>query len=197
MPLKRLEITPYRAFLAQQTVLYGFNELNTLSEIAASLNMPLKKLKAMLGNDDPLDKSWDNMSIQALGIDLDTVTRTREEFAEGIVLYGSSVTLVGMLVVFSALVLTSLIISQLVHLNREKTSARTISLSSDKKLKNAPKSISRNVIAAAITALHIHEMELEERRKMVLTFRRTPTNQWRASAVLSMPNREMNSSRRK
>jgi hypothetical protein len=197
MPLKRLEITPYRAFLAQQTVLYGFNELNTLSEIAASLNMPLKKLKAMLGNDDPLDKSWDNMSIQALGIDLDTVTRTREEFAEGIVLYGSSVTLVGMLVVFSALVLTSLIISQLVHLNREKTSARTISLSSDKKLKNAPKSISCNVIAAAITALHIHEMELEERRKMVLTFRRTPTNQWRASAVLSMPNREMNSSRRK
>lgn len=196
MTLRKLEITPYRAFLAQQSVLYGFNELNTISEIAASLNMPVKKLKAMLGNDDPLDKSWDHMSIQALGIDLDTVAAAQESFSKDIVLYGSSVTLVGMLVVFSALVLTSLIISQLVHLNRERNSTRIITLSSDRKLKKSSKNVSRNVIAAAITVLHIHEMELEERRKMVLTFRRTPTNQWRASAVLSMPNREMKFLRR-
>ncbi|MCB5251718.1 MAG: OadG family protein [Candidatus Cloacimonadaceae bacterium] len=197
MTLRKLEITPYRALLAQQTLLYGFNELNTVSEIAVSLSIPIKKLKAMLGNPDPLDKSWDDTSIQALGIELDTIKRTHDKFTEDIVLYGSSVTLVGMLVVFTALVLTSIIISQLVHLNREKKQARVISLSSDGQVKSAPKNLDRSVIVAAITALHIHQMELEDRRKMVLTFRRTPINQWRASAIMTMPNREMNPPRSK
>jgi Na+-transporting methylmalonyl-CoA/oxaloacetate decarboxylase gamma subunit len=137
------------------------------------------------------------MSIQALGIDLETMKSTNAKFLQHIMLYGSSVTLVGMVVVFLALVLTSLIISQLVHLNRGKKQARTISLSSDGKVKSVPKDLSRNVIVAAITALHMHERDVERRRKMVLTFRRTPINQWRASAILSMPNCEMKPLRRK
>ncbi len=197
MTLRKLEITPYRTLLAQQKLQYGFNEISTVSQIATTLNMPIKKLKAMLGNTDPLDQTWDDMSIQALGIDLETMKSTSEEFSHNLLLYGSSVTLVGMLVVFVALVLISIMISQLVHLNRDKKQARTISLSSDGQVKKAPKDLSQSVIVAAITVLHMHEMELEERRKMVLTFRRTPLNQWRASGMLSMPNREMNPSRSK
>ncbi len=197
MTLRKLEVTPYRALLAQQRLQYGFNELSTVSQIATTLNIPNKKLKAMLGNSDPLDTSWDDMSIQALGIELETMKQANEEFTRDILLYGSSVTLVGMLVVFVALVLISIMISQLVHLNREKQQSKTISLSSDGQVKSAPKNLSRDVIVAAITALHMHEMELEDRRKMVLTFRRTPINQWRASAILSMPNREMNPLRSK
>lgn len=196
MSLRRLGITPYRVLLAQQTVVYGYNELNTLSEVSAKLDLPLKKLKAMLGYNDPLDKRPDKMSLQALEIELDTVQALKESFDEHITSFGGSVILVGMLVVFSALLFTSIIISQLVHLNREKKKDSIIKVSSDGKVKSAPKNLSSNVIVAAITALHIHSMELEERRKMVLTFRRTPTNQWRASAVLSMPNREMTSVRR-
>lgn len=195
MTLRRLELTPYRALIAKQTVEYGYNELSTLSEIAASLNMPLKKLKSMLGNNDPLDKTWDNRSIQALGINPEQIRAIHDEFEHDILLYGSSVTLVGMLVVFSALVITSLIIRQLVHLNVKTKSAPVIKLSSDGKVKSAPNTLSRNVIVAAITALHIHRQEIEEQRRMVLTFRRTPTNQWRASAVLSMPNRELKARR--
>lgn len=197
MTLRKLEVTPYRALLAQQRLQYGFNELSTVSQIATTLNIPNKKLKAMLGNSDPLDTSWDDMSIQALGIELETMKQANEEFTRDILLYGSSVTLVGMLVVFVALVLISIMISQLVHLNREKQQSKTISLSSDGQVKSAPKNLSRDVIVAAITALHMHEMELEDRRKMVLTFRRTPINQWRASAILTMPNREMNPLRSK
>lgn len=197
MTLRKLEITPYRALLAQQKLQYGFNEISTVSDIASAKSIPIKKLKAMLGNTDALDTSWDDMSIQALGIDLETMKRTYEEFNENLVLYGSSVTLVGMLVVFVALVLISIMISQLVHLNRDKKQARIISLSSDGQVKSAPKDMNQNVIAVAITALHLHEMELEDRRKMVLTFRRTPLNQWRASAMYAMPNREMNPPRSK
>jgi len=196
MMLSKLEITPYRAVLAKQTVEYGFNELNTVSQIAAVLNIPNKKLRSLLGNDDPLDNSWDHQSIQALNIRPAQVREVQEGFNEDIVYFGLSVTMVGMLVVFSALLFTSIIISQLVHLSREKKRDKTITLDSDKAVKKAPKDLSRNVIVAAVTALHLHEMELEEKRKMVLTFRRTPANQWRASAILSMPNRELNSPRR-
>lgn len=190
--LKQLEISPYRAFLALQTVDYGFNELSTITEICAGLNIPIKKFKAMLGNDDPLDKSWDHQSIQALGISLEHVKTAEEEFREDRVLFGWNVTMVGMLVVFSALIITSIIISQLVHLNRE-SKRDVLKLSSEDEVKKAPKDMSRYTIAAVVTALHLHSMELEERRKMVLTFRRTPANQWRASAILTMPNRELNS----
>jgi hypothetical protein len=196
MTLRKLGITPYRALLAQQTVIYGYNELNSLSEVAATLNIPLKKFKAMMGNADPLDKSWDNLSLQALGIELDAVQAVNEEFKDNLSSYGGSVLLVGMLVVFSALILTSIIISQLVHLNREKKPKGVIKLSASGQLKSAPGTTSSNVIVALVTALHMHKMDIEERRKMVLTFRRTPTNQWRASAVLSMPNREISSVRR-
>lgn len=193
--LRNLDLSPYRVLLAKQTVEYGYNELSTLGEISAKLSIPLKKLKAMLGNTDALDKTWDNRSIQALGITPMQIQKTNEEFEQDILIYGSSVTLVGMLVVFSALLITSLLIRQMVHLNAKPQNASVIKLSSDGKLKVAPKDLSRNVIVAAITALHIHKQEIEERRRMVLTFRRTPTNQWRASAVLSMPNRELNSRR--
>jgi len=195
MTLRRLEISPYRALLGKQTVEYGYNELSTVSEISASLSMPMKKLKAMLGNKDPLDKSWDNRSIQALNISPQRIKDIHDEFTQDVLIYGASVTLVGMLVVFSALLLTSIVIRQLVHLNRAEQSTPVIKLGSEGKLKAAPKNLSRNVIVAAITALHIHQQEIEDKRRMVLTFRRTPTNQWRASAVLSMPNRELNSRR--
>jgi len=195
MTLRRLELTPYRALLAKQTLEYGFNEISTLTEISSVLSIPIKKLKSLLGNDDPLDKTWYNRSIQALGFSPEDIQKLKSNFDEDIYLYGSSVTLVGMLVVFLALLLTSIIIRQLVHLNGSAKSPSTITISSEGKVKNAPKNLSRNVIVAAITALHIHQHEIEEQRKMVLTFRRTPTNQWRASAVLSMPNRELSSRR--
>lgn len=196
MTLRKLAITPYRALLAQQTVLYAYNEMSTISEIAFKFSIPVKKFKALLGNHDPLDTSWDNTSLQALGISLDTVQAVKQEFEEDILSYGGSVLIVGVLVVFLALILTSIVISQLVHLNRKSSKENTIKVSGSGQVKSAPKNISSNVIVAAVTALHMHKMDIEERRRMVLTFRRTPTNQWRASAVLSMPNREMTSVRR-
>lgn len=196
MTLRKLAITPYRALLAKQTVTYKYNEMSTISEIAFKFSIPVKKFKALLGNHDPLDTSWDNTSLQALGISLDTVQAVKQEFEGDILSYGGSVLIVGVLVVFIALILTSIVISQLVHLNRKSSKESIIKVSSSCQVKSAPKNISSNVIVAAVTALHMHQMDIEERRRMVLTFRRTPTNQWRASAVLSMPNREMTSVRR-
>jgi Na+-transporting methylmalonyl-CoA/oxaloacetate decarboxylase gamma subunit len=195
MTLRKLAITRIARYWLTNRYLQ-YNEMSTISEIAFKFSIPVKKFKALLGNHDPLDTSWDNTSLQALGISLDTVQAVKQEFEGDILSYGGSVLIVGVLVVFLALILTSIVISQLVHLNRKSSKENTIKVSGSGQVKSAPKNISSNVIVAAVTALHMHQMDIEERRRMVLTFRRTPTNQWRASAVLSMPNREMTSVRR-
>ncbi|GAB1365383.1 hypothetical protein MASR1M36_02540 [Candidatus Cloacimonadaceae bacterium] len=197
MTLRKLGITPYRALLAQQFSVYGFTELSTLNEVAASLNMPIKKLKQQLNLANPGSRKWDSYSLQSQDISPEKIKALHDSFLANQLSYGVSVTLVGMLTVFSALLITSLVIRQLVHLNRPpKTTKPDLKLSPGGKVVAASATLNKNMIAAIITALHIHQQSLEDRRKMALTFRRTPTNQWRASAVLSMPNREINAKRR-
>ncbi|HPM04534.1 MAG TPA: OadG family protein [Candidatus Cloacimonas sp.] len=197
MTLRKLGITPYRALLAQQFSVYGFTELSTLNEVAASLNMPIKKLKQQLNLANPGSRKWDSYSLQSQDISPEKIKTLHDSFLANQLSYGVSVTLVGMLTVFSALLITSLVIRQLVHLNRPpKTTKPDLKLSPGGKVVAASATLNKNMIAAIITALHIHQQSLEDRRKMALTFRRTPTNQWRASAVLSMPNREINAKRR-
>jgi len=197
MTLRKLGIAPYRALLAQQYSVYNFTELSTLSEVSATLSMPIKKLKLMLELPDAISRKWDHNSLQALSFTPQQINKLHQEFVDNSVSYGFSVTMVGMLTVFLALLVTSIVISQLVHLNRPpKIKQADISIDAKGKVKNVNASLDRNVIVAAIAALHIHQQSIDERRRLVLTYRRTPTNQWRASAVLSMPNREMGSKRR-
>jgi len=197
LSLVKLGITPYRALLAKQYSDLGFTELSTLSEVAASLNMPIKKLKQMMDLPEPVSRRWDGASLQALDFTPQMMEKLHQEFTADSVAYGISVTMVGMLTVFMALLVTSLVISQLIHLNRKpKPRQADINVSAKGKLQSASPTLNQNVIVAAITALHIHRQSIEDRRRLVLTFRRTPTNQWRASAVLSMPNREMSTKRR-
>lgn len=197
MTLRKLGITPYRALLAQQFSVYGFTELSTLAEVSASLNMPIKKLKQMLKLEEPNSRIWDNNSLQSLDIGTEDIMAMWTEFNDNKLAYGLSVTLVGMLTVFLALVLTSLVIRQLIHLNRPPRKAvPDLKLSPGGKVIAASATLNRSVIVAIIASLHIHQQSLEERRRMALTFRRTPTNQWRASSFLRMPNREINITRK-
>lgn len=194
--LRKLDITRYRAYLANQFCDYDFTELSTLNEIAAEKSVPIKKLRHLLGIPS-LERARDNSSLQALGMSITQVDSLIADFKHDELPYGLSVTLVGMLVVFLALLITSIIISQLIHINKKpKTEDKRLVIDSRGKLIEAPDHLSNNLIAAAITALHIYKTSIEERRRLALTFKRTPTNQWRASAVSEMPNRELYRSRR-
>lgn len=197
MSLDRLGIAPYRALLAQQYSVFGFTELSTLSEAAAAKHMPIKKLKQMLGLSDVNSRKWDRMSLQAMDFTPQQIEKLHQDFTDNSLRYGVNVTLVGMLTVFLALLITSIVISQLIHLNRvPKKKQADIVLDAKGKVKSSSATLNKDIIVAAIAALHIHQQSIEDRRKLALTFRRTPTNQWRASAVLSMPNREMGTKRR-
>lgn len=190
--LRQLGITPYEAFLASQKINYGFSELNNLTEVAAVLHIPIKKLKSMLGEPiDPLTKEHDLRSLQSLNLSPERLMEIKDEFEQDRVPYGFSLTLVGMLVVFSALLITSIVIAQLRHLQAEKKKdLPVIKVSATGKVIKAPSGVSSDIIVAAVSALYIYEYTIKERRRIQLTFNRSKTNQWRSSAILSMPNRE-------
>ncbi len=200
MTLSNLGITPYQAVLAKQFSVYGFTELSFFSEISERESIPIKKLRELVGLKS-LDKSKDHTSLQVLGVDPAHLDSLITDFHEQSVPYGLSLTLVGMLIVFGALLVTSIVVNQLQIVNKQpkaKSKAETVSTSKEDKGKPvpAPKMHDRNAVAAAIMALHIYETGIKEKKRLMLTFKRTPTNQWRASQVLEMPNRQLFRSRR-
>ncbi len=196
MNLRKLGITPYKALLAKQFSIYGFTELTTLAELASLKNIPIKKLRNLVGIAS-LERATDGFSLQALELDPARMDSLATEFDKATLPYGISVTLVGMLIVFTALLVTSIIIGQLMHVNKKpKMEDRHLVIDRSGKLVSGHHQIDPNVVAAAITALHLYETGIQERRRLLLTFKRTPTNQWRASQVLEMPNRELFRSRR-
>lgn len=191
MSLRRLGITPYRAFLAQQYSIYGFTELSTLNELAAQKQLPVKKLRQFAGVDSS-DKSFDNYSLQALSREPEALAAFEEDFNANIMNFGLTLLGFGVLIVFSALAITAVVISQLKLLNpKAKAAGGTISITKSGKVKSNPDDLNADVIAAAITAFHLHRQEIEDRRRLLLTFRRTRSDQWRSSVMLNMPNRDI------
>ncbi len=115
----------------------------------------------------------------------------KAEFEQDRIPYGISLTLVGMLVVFIAVLITSIVIAQLIHLQSgKKKEPAVIKVSATGKVIKSPSGVSSDIIVAAVSALYIYEYTIKERRRIQLTFNRSKTNQWRSSAILSMPNRE-------
>jgi len=194
--LRSLGIPPYHAYLGKQFILHGFTEQSTLAEIANRASLPIKKVRQELGI-PTLDRGRDAYSLQALGVSVARMDSLIAGFDRHRIPYGVSITGVGMLIVFLALLITSIVIGQLIHLNRKpRKQAEKLVINHSGKLVSASKDINHNTIAAAITALFLYKQQIEERRRLLLTFTRTPTNQWRASGVLDMPNRVILRNRR-
>ncbi len=189
--LRKLGISPYRAQLAYESAVLGFNELNTVSEVSSLLQVPIKKFKQLtIMTRSPLDRSIDSMTLQALQLNPKEVKRICDIYQENRMAHGLSITLVGMLIVFSALVLTSIIISQLHRVNLAPATpvAKIIKVNPQGQVTDQPQNLSSNVIIAAITALHLHINSIAERRRLILTFRRASVNLWHASRVTELPN---------
>ncbi len=191
MSLRRLGITPYRALLAQQYSIHGFTELSTLGELAAQKQLPVKKLRQFAGIDSA-DKSFDNYSLQALGKTPEELEAFEKDFNENKMGFGFSILGFGILIVFLALAITALVISQLKRLNpKPKADSGTLVLTSSGKVKSQPVDMNADVIAAAIAALHLYKHDIEERRRLLLTFKRARSDQWKSSVMLNMPNRDI------
>ncbi|MCB5229948.1 MAG: OadG family protein [Candidatus Cloacimonetes bacterium] len=193
--LRDLGITPYQTLLAKQYSIHRFTELSTMAEVAALYSIPIKSMRSLLGF-DPLDEGKDNFSLQALEISTTDVVAMTTQFEAKTIPYGWSVTGAGMLIVFSALLIVSLIISQLKRVNIKPKKEEVHMVLNQKGKLVTRHNIDPNAVAAVIAVLHLYQTGIREHRKQLLTIKRTPTNQWRASQVMNMPNREHLRSRR-
>lgn len=190
MRLRQLGINVYQVLLAQETIQYGFNETFTLLQISTQFSIPVKKLKSTLGL-DPNDATLNNRTIQSLGKSIDDILKAKQHFKDTLAKTGNNIILVGMLVVFIALLITSIVILQLRHLNAV-TSDKIEQPGAKAKLMGIHPSVTANDIVAVITALQLHKKQIEDRKHIILTFHRANANYWHASGLYAMPNRSFN-----
>jgi len=189
--LKDLGISAYQARLAYESATLGFNELNTVAEVSTLLKVPLQKFKQLtIKTGDPFDRNIDVQTLQRLNLNPFEVKSICDDYQENRLAHGLSITLIGMLIVFVALMIISLIISQLHRVNWaiRPPVAKIIKVNPQGQITGHPKDLSSGVIIAAITALHLHVNSIEERRRLMLTFKRASINLWHASRVTEMPN---------
>lgn len=108
-----------------------------------------------------------------------------------------NIVLAGMLIVFLSLIIVASIISLFKHLNKTKTEPRkeddttfTKKISSIAQVadKKTVPPVDQKVLTAIITMIFLHENEVENQSKMLLTMKRAKMSQWKQASKTSMPN---------
>lgn len=173
---------------------------STIMSISKGFDMPIKKLEGKLN----LERSDQNKTLQELNIPVQKIKNIVNQFENNKMEFSWGVVIVGMVVVFLSLLLIGFIISQLQHIENlgkkkeKKSVSNSVSVNTSVgKVTALSDQISANAIVAAVTALHLHVMEIEETNKLLLTWKRTSLNLWRYYYKFKMPNREFSQLKRR
>lgn len=189
--LKSLQIDPERVIIFKDDTKYGFNHNYTLFDVCDKLDIPKKKLLEYmeLGIQD---QSNYTKRLHELGKTPADIIKINEQFLEDIPEFGAILTILGMLVVFAALFVTSIIISQLAHFNIKKKTVPIVQSSIQTPIgeitTTKPQEVSSASYIAVITAIHKRRQELEEEAKVLLTWKRAAVSMWQASGKTQFPN---------
>ena len=136
--------------------------------------IPVKKLKEYL--DLP-----QNYPVQSTikSISKEDIKNFKKRFEQEKMKFILSITLSGMGVVFISLIIVAFLIAQLRH-------AKTI----QKKIGPAKpcRNLNNDALVAAMFTIFLHELEVEEQNKLMLTWKRTPISMWKAVAKAETPN---------
>ncbi len=173
---------------------------STIMSISKGFDIPIKKLRGKLN----LKREDSDKTLEELNIPVKKVNGIISTFKSNLMEFSWGVVFIGMLVVFLSLLLIGFIIGQLQHIENlsrkkeKKYSANTLSVNTSVGKVTAPSDqISANAIVAAVTALHLHVLEIEETNKLLLTWKRTSLNLWRYYYKFKMPNREFSQLKRR
>lgn len=197
--LKILRLDPEDIVKYKDDLTYNFNHGFTLKETAKFQCIPIKKLLEYLKL--PIqDKSNYDKTLLELNIKPSMIIDIKKEFDSNLKNFGAILTMLGMLVVFLALAITALVLTQLIHLNKMKGSGHAHG-SKDASSTNSsvttpigkikaprPEDLSSAAIVAVITAIHLRMNELEEEGKIMLTWRRANVSMWQATGKVQFPN---------
>ena len=175
-------------------------EKSTIMSISKGFDIPIKKLRGKLN----LERKDSNKTLEELQLPVSKVNNVIKDFKSNYMEFSWGVVLIGMLVVFLSLLLIGFIIAQLKHIDnigkkqKKKSVSNNVSVKTSVGKVTAPSDqISANAIVAAVTAIHLHVMEIEETNKLLLTWKRTSLNLWRYYYKFKMPNREFSQLKRR
>ncbi len=150
----------------------------SIHQISAVSHIPMRKIIEYLELPPDTD-------INKPVIDLN---RDQAELQKAVTLYHKNqqnyywgIVVIGMTTVFASLIIVALIIGQLRHLSKKKDSPIA--------------GLSDDIVAAIVTTLYLHEMDVEENNRLLLTWKRAPLSMWKASNYIPM--NEIDPSRRK
>ncbi|MBN2829529.1 MAG: OadG family protein [Candidatus Cloacimonetes bacterium] len=176
-------------------------ETDNLLKLCSEVNIPIKKVKSILHNEleaynslngkdwKNFNREWDVLTLKELGITAERFKEVYEKFTHDRYIFGSSITWVGLSVVFFSLFLINAIIGLFKHINYEKPPKSNKSVATPLGTITGPaEEMSSNTIVAVIIALHKYRSEIEERKKLMLTFKRAQISLWGAPHKSDMPN---------
>lgn len=173
---------------------------STIMSISKNFDVPMKKLRGKLN----IARKDSYKTLEELNIPVKKANKVVEDFLNNFMKFSWGLVFLGMLVVFLSLLLIGFIIGQLQHLEnigKKKTKKKipnSVSVNTSiGKVTAVSDQISANAIVAAVTAIHLHILEIEETNKLLLTWKRTSLNLWRYYYKFKMPNREFSQLKRR
>lgn len=160
----------------------------TLQQISNETHIPVKKIINLLDGDYSKETT-----VVETGLTNDAIEKAIEKYDSIKIHYYWSIVAVGMVIVFLGLILTGFIIGLLEHLNmidkvKEKKADAKKSKTKIKKITPIDGNLSNDAIVAVVTAIYLHELEVEEKNKMNLTWKRQPLSMWKSSNIANLPN---------
>ena len=156
------------------TGLFSAEQKYSLNSLKNKTGIPVKKLIEYLNLDKhfPRNEPIPNLTNTQ-------IAKLEKKFKNDKTTIITSITLSGMGVVFISLIVVAFLIAQFKHINliRKK-------IGPEKKCRN----LNNDTLIAAMFTIYLHELEVEEQNKMILTWRRTPISMWRAISKAETPN---------
>lgn len=125
------------------------------------------------------DPTNPQQTLAELQISADHLEKALEQYQISKKSYYSGIVLVGMSIVFLSLIIVGFGIHSLQHIGQKKTVHTRIGA-----ITAAPEHISSNAIVAVITAIHLHEADVEEKNRLLLTWKRSQLSMWSAANLV-------------
>jgi len=164
----------------------NISEDKTLKEISYITEIPVGKLIEYTGLSRDTDK---HATLSSLKLNNSDIQNAITKYNRNKIFFFSGIIIIGMLVVFSSLLIVGLVIIQLKKIvnifEGKKKTVENKSVNETKRVSTG--SLGEEVITAVFTAIYLYEAEIEEKRRQNSFFKTFTTN-WRALNHLNMPN---------
>lgn len=160
----------------------------TLREFAEANQVPPRKISTALGKDLETQAS---STLSELGLSRTEAKEALAEYRGGELAFVRSIAETGMLIVFVSLIVVAVLVGLLRHLHIFDKKGNTPS-AGKRSMRSIVGTISSSgdmsdyALAAVVAVIFLHEEEVEEENKLLLTWKRASTNTWKVSR--SMPN---------